>query len=124
MPLQHLLEEVGHQLETASFQLYSRHWERLEETLPALAAAVEAFVASVDRDMRHAAEVVATGCFSGATVTQLDATRVRVTYLAADRAAVERYVASFAPALRAKGLAAFPDGVTWSREIGTIVGHA
>jgi len=72
----------------------------------------------------HAAEVVATGCFSGATVTQLDATRVRVTYLAADRAAVERYVASFAPALRAKGLAAFPDGVTWSREIGTIVGHA
>jgi hypothetical protein len=56
---QHLLEEVGRQLETASFQLYSRHWERLEETLPTLAAAVEAFVASTERDVRHAAEVVA-----------------------------------------------------------------
>lgn len=69
----------------------------------------------------HVAEVVATGCFTHATVTQLDATRVRVAYAAPDAAAVDRYVATFAPALRAKGLAAFPDGVTWSRDVGRIV---
>lgn len=72
----------------------------------------------------HVREVVETGCFTHATVVQLDATRVRVTYLAPTRAAVDAYLADYAPALRAKGLAAFPDGVTWSREIGRVVGDA
>jgi uncharacterized damage-inducible protein DinB len=69
----------------------------------------------------HVQDVVATGCFRFATVTQLGETLVRVAYVAESRAEIDRYLQDFAPALRGKGLTAFPDGVVWSREIGEIV---
>lgn len=63
----------------------------------------------------HAAQVLATGCFTSAAVERESATRIRVRYTAPDRDAVERYLRDHAPRLREEGLRRFPSGVSYAR---------
>ncbi|KAG2433383.1 hypothetical protein HXX76_008444 [Chlamydomonas incerta] len=57
--LQMSLEDIGNKLESISYLMYSRNWADLDDSLPVLATAVEAFAAAVERDLRHGEEVVA-----------------------------------------------------------------
>ncbi|KAG2449332.1 hypothetical protein HYH02_005487 [Chlamydomonas schloesseri] len=57
--LQMTLEDIGNKLESISYLMYSRNWAELEDSLPVLATAIEAFAAAVERDLRHGEEVVA-----------------------------------------------------------------
>lgn len=48
--------------------------------------------------------------------------RVQTRYVFQSRAAFDRYLAQFAPALRAEGIAKWGDRVSFVREVGEIVG--
>ncbi|GFR52439.1 hypothetical protein Agub_g15013, partial [Astrephomene gubernaculifera] len=56
--LKESLDRIGEQLEQIGFLLYSRSWAELDDQLPLLAAAVDAFTAAVDSDLRTATEVL------------------------------------------------------------------
>lgn len=68
---------------------------------------------------RHIADVVGTGCFLHARMHQGGEGQYRVAYRATSQAEVDRYLADFAPALRAHMTARFPTGVTLSRRVWT-----
>lgn len=65
----------------------------------------------------HIPEVVATGCFLHAELHQGGEGQFRAAYHAASHHEVDRYLADFAPALRARTTARFPTGVTLSRRV-------
>lgn len=70
----------------------------------------------------HMAEVVATGCFSFATmfkilVEEQSGTSYAIQYRAPNRMAVDRYLKDFAPALRQKGIDKFGDKFTAFRTL-------
>lgn len=75
----------------------------------------------------HIQEVIKGGALSAAVIRLDDQPagphRVEVRYQFADRAALDRYLAQFAPALRADGLKRFPPerGVAFERTVGEIV---
>lgn len=69
----------------------------------------------------HVPEVIAAGGFLGATLERGDGGRYRIRYHAADRDALDRYLATAAPALRRAALARFPEGVTLSRDTWQVV---
>lgn len=69
----------------------------------------------------HVPEVIAAGGFIGATFERGDGGRYRIRYLAADRAALDRYLATVAPALRRAALARFPEGVALARDTWQVV---
>lgn len=65
---------------------------------------------------RHIPEVIATGCFTGATYYR-DGTRRRTTYEAMDQESLDRYLKNDAERLRRHFDGQFPTGVTLTREI-------
>jgi hypothetical protein len=79
---------------------------------PELAAAFEAYMRG-----RHIPDLLATGCFTAASLATAGPGRYRVRYDAPDRATLERYLAEHASRLRADLAAHFPAGAEVSREI-------
>lgn len=73
---------------------------------------------ALERYMReeHVAEVLATGCFTGA---HFDRTPdgFRTSYLATSRARLDEYLDRHAPALRDAFARHFPEGVTATRQV-------
>lgn len=70
---------------------------------------------------RHLADVLATGCFTGARLERASDDRYRTRYLAKAPGDVERYLANHTAALRADFAAHFPEGVSIARETWTEV---
>ena len=66
---------------------------------------------------RHIPDVLASGCFVGASFARSEAGRYRIRYEVRDRAVLDRYVAEHAPRLRADVERHFPSGVTLGREV-------
>ncbi len=66
---------------------------------------------------RHIPDVLATGCFVGASISRGDPGKYRISYLARDQAAFDRYLADHAPALRDHFTQHFPQGVALSRQV-------
>jgi hypothetical protein len=65
----------------------------------------------------HIADVLATGCFTGAEFGALEGGRYRARYLAPDAAALDRYLAEHAGRLRAAFGGHFPDGIALERAV-------
>ena len=65
---------------------------------------------------RHIPDLMATGCFVSASLSQSAPTRFRIRYEAPDRATLDRYLAEHAPRLRDHFAGTFPDGVEVTRE--------
>jgi hypothetical protein len=65
---------------------------------------------------RHIAEVLATGCFTGATLERSADGRYRTRYQARTAEDVERYLSHHTAALRADFAAHFPEGVAVTRD--------
>jgi len=79
---------------------------------PQLIEAYEEYMRQV-----HIPDLLATGCFHGATLTRSAVGRYRVRYEAPTASDLERYLASHATRLREDFAAHFPEGVTASREV-------
>lgn len=77
---------------------------------PDLTDAYEAYM------RRHIPELLATGCFEGASFARSTANRYRIRYDARDQQALDRYLADHAHRLRADFVEHFPAGVEVSRE--------
>ena len=56
----------------------------------------------------HVADIHATGCFTSAVIWRSDDGAYQSAYTAASRADLDRYLAEFAPAMRADAVARFP----------------
>lgn len=71
-----------------------------------------------ERYMReqHIPDVLATGCFSRASLARASGGRYLIRYHLASRADLDRYLAQAAPALRAEFTARYPGGVALTRE--------
>ena len=76
-------------------------------------------VEDYERFMRedHIPAVLATGCFRGAAFARADPNRYRMRYEALSGEDLERYLATYAPALREDFAARFPEGIAVSREV-------
>lgn len=70
---------------------------------------------------RHIPDVLATGCFAGASFSRGAGNRYRMRYESPDHAALERYLSVHAPRLRKHVMEQFPAGVQLSREEWTIL---
>jgi|SRR5919112_4169262 hypothetical protein len=70
---------------------------------------------------RHIPDVLATGCFTGASLARASGGRYLMRYHLATRADLERYLAQAAPPLRAEFTARFPGGVALTRETWEVV---
>lgn len=83
------------------------------------AAVSEALIGEYESYMigRHIPDVLATGCFTGASVARGEPGEYRISYLASDRATLDRYFADHAPWLRDHFSTQFPSGVTLSRHV-------
>ncbi len=69
----------------------------------------------------HIPDLLATGYFVAASFSRASAGRYRVRYEARDERALEQYLATHAPRLRAHFDAQFPEGVRLSREVWTVL---
>ncbi|HEX6280296.1 MAG TPA: DUF4286 family protein [Pyrinomonadaceae bacterium] len=65
---------------------------------------------------RHIPDLMATGCFSGATFSRSQSGRYRIRYEAHDRESLDKYMLEHAARLREDVLNTFPDGLDISRE--------
>jgi uncharacterized protein DUF4286 len=76
-------------------------------------------IEAYERYMRqiHIPDLLATGCFRGASLTRAATGRYRVRYEAPSEADLERYLAVHATRLREDFASHFPEGVTASREV-------
>jgi hypothetical protein len=79
---------------------------------PTLADAVEAHMRR-----NHIPGILQTGCFERIRFDEASPGRLRTSYQARSEADLERYLQEHAPAFRAEFQAAFPEGVTLTREI-------
>lgn len=70
---------------------------------------------------RHVPDLLATGCFVGASFSRADDRRYRMRYEARDRESLNRYLAEHAADLRAHVQERFPAGVQLSREEWTVL---
>lgn len=68
---------------------------------------------------RHIPDVLLTGLFAGAEFQRGDDGRFCARYLLVDRNALERYLATHAPRLRADVVSHFPEGVELERAVWT-----
>ena len=66
---------------------------------------------------RHIPDVLATGCFTGASISRGEPGEYRISYLASDRATLDRYFADHAPQLRDHFNKQFPSGVSLTRDV-------
>jgi hypothetical protein len=69
----------------------------------------------------HIPALLATGCFDSARLSRGGPGEYRMQYDASDRAALERYLEKYAPALRAEFEAEFPSGITLGRGVWEVV---
>ncbi len=67
----------------------------------------------------HVADVLQTGCFSGAVFERMDATTFRARYQAESQAMVDRYLREHTGRLREAFAAHFPAGIAFSRAVWT-----
>jgi Domain of unknown function (DUF4286) len=76
-----------------------------------------------ERYMReeHIPDVLATGCFTRASLARASGGRYLIRYHLADRADLDRYLTQAAPALRAEFTARYPGGVALTRETWELV---
>jgi hypothetical protein len=88
-----------------------------EVTTTVAGAAIERYEAFM-RD-RHIPDVMATGCFTHATITRSMAGRYRITYLTTDLDVLDRYLRTYAPQLRADFAAHLGTTVDVTREVWT-----
>ncbi|CAN5891780.1 hypothetical protein BH24GEM1_BH24GEM1_13490 [soil metagenome] len=79
---------------------------------PPLVEAYEHYMRQV-----HIPDLLATGCFEGATFTRSSAGRYRIRFEAPSESDLERYLEAHATRLRADFASHFPEGVTASREV-------
>ena len=79
-----------------------------------LADALEAYMQD-----KHVAAVFATGCFVEARFEQSEPSVYRSRYAVASQEELDRYLADFAPGLRADFLEHFPSGVRITRAVWT-----
>ena len=91
-------------------------YEITAEVREDLAEAYETFMRE-----QHIPDLLATGCFAGATLSRSSVGRYRIRYEAPDQSALDRYLATEAPRLRAHLAAQFPVGVGLTREVWTVV---
>jgi hypothetical protein len=77
-----------------------------------LTAAYEAYM--IDR---HIPDVLATGCFTGASIARGEPGSYRIAYIARDRATFDSYIAKHAAGLRDHFNSQFPEGITLSRSV-------
>ena len=70
---------------------------------------------------KHVADVLATGAFVEAHFARNADGAYRATYIAAERSALDRYLESDAPRLRADFAMHFPSGIQLSRDILEVV---
>ena len=66
---------------------------------------------------RHIPDVLATGCFTGASISRGEPGEYRIRYFVNDRATFDLYLADHAPALRDHFNRHFPEGVRLSRDV-------
>jgi hypothetical protein len=78
---------------------------------PGLAPTVESHMRS-----QHIPAIFATGCFQRIRLDRASSARFRTCYQTASLADLDRYLRDHAPRLRAEFQAAFPTGVTLTRE--------
>jgi hypothetical protein len=78
---------------------------------PDLAAAYERYLRET-----HIPELLATGCFTAATMGMARPGHYRIWYDAPDLAALDRYLGAHAARLRADVRTRFPDGLALERE--------
>ena len=69
----------------------------------------------------HIPAVLATGCFQRAAFMRADTGRYRMRYESSSSQDLERYLASHAVALREDFAARFPQGITLSRDVWTVL---
>jgi hypothetical protein len=86
-------------------------YEITAEVEPELAQRYESYMRG------HIPALLATGCFQAASFNRAAPGHYQARYEAPDRAALERYLAEHAPALRADFSAHFPAGVTIRRAV-------
>jgi len=85
---------------------------------PDLVEAYERFMRRV-----HIPDLLATGCFHGATFTRSEQGRYRVRFEAPSEASLERYLGTHAQRLREDFSSHFPQGVTGAREVWVAIQH-
>ncbi|MCU0636654.1 MAG: DUF4286 family protein [Gemmatimonadaceae bacterium] len=83
---------------------------------PELAATYEAYLRT-----EHIPDLLATGCFVSARLTQAGIGRYRISYDVADTASLDRYMAEHAARLRAEVRERFPDGLSLERDVWTVM---
>lgn len=78
-----------------------------------------------ERYMRehHIPALLATGCFRSAALVRAPAGRYRIRYHAPDQAALDRYLATYAEALRVEFIDRFAARIELSREVWTVLQH-
>ncbi|MEX2584599.1 MAG: DUF4286 family protein [Gemmatimonadota bacterium] len=83
----------------------------------------ESLVDEYEEYMRsvHVPDLLATGCFVGASFSRAGGNRYRMRYEAPNRETLDRYLAEHAGALREHVQEQFPSGVLLSREEWTVV---
>lgn len=64
----------------------------------------------------HVPDLLATGCFIGASVSRAAGNRLRMSYEAPSESSLRRYLQNHAPALREHAMSRFPAGVELSRD--------
>ena len=79
---------------------------------PSLVAAYERYMREV-----HIPDLLATGCFHGASLTRSAPGRYRVRYESATQSDLDRYLATHAAPLRDDFASHFPQGISVSREV-------
>lgn len=79
---------------------------------PALAEAYLTYMRA-----HHIAEVLGTGCFTGAVLERADQTTFRARYQAASQAMVDTYLRDHTARLREEFAAHFPRGIVFSRAV-------
>jgi len=70
---------------------------------------------------RHIPELLATGCFTAATLARLGTGRYRIRYEATSRADLDRYLATHAARLREEFATRFPAGIALEREVAEVL---
>lgn len=70
---------------------------------------------------RHIRDVLSSGCFVSARFMAAASGPYRTTYIAAQQADLDRYLAEHAARTRGDFLAHFPDGVAITREVWTTI---
>jgi len=66
---------------------------------------------------RHVPDLLATGCFTAASMEKTASGRYRVRYEASSQTDLDRYLRDHAPRLRADFAKQFPTGIQLSREV-------